>query len=382
MGFKRYRLNTRVINDLKKRSTIGIVFYVMIACIILFSDNYYDRNPEFSTLFLSLITGICLIRILHLPVARWTHEKFERINNTVFLCSVILTAMIWGAGFARFLLQNGEPKAQLLMVMCTAGLVSGGVVAFIPDLRLSIIFNFLMLIPALVLMVVNQINLPLAFSVFLFFVYLGFIAKRGNKEYWDALENEYLLEEKSKDLEKMSQVDSLTGLYNRRYFDEAFSSEWYRSIRSSTPISIILCDIDHFKQINDQYGHLAGDEYLREVAQLLKRVFRRKTDVTARYGGEEFVVLMPNEFSENACKLAESIRLMTEVFHMEFKGQTIQATISLGVATQIPNKDEKMEYLISKADKALYQSKEDGRNRVTNSNGYLISSLQSPRSHE
>ncbi|WP_457552910.1 GGDEF domain-containing protein [Desulfobacula sp.] len=364
MGFKRYEFNPRVVNDLKKRSSIGIVFYLATAVIVLFTDNYYIRHPEFSNPFLLSLAGICLLRLFHLYIAKWVQPKFEKFNNRIFLLSVVVTALIWGIGFANFMIQDGELSATLLMTMCTIGLCAGGVVAFVPDLNLSISFNFFMLVPAIGTMVFHQTNMPLVVSLTIFFVYLCFIAHRGNKEYWDGLENEYLLEEKSKILDKISRVDDLTKLYNRRHFDETLSFEWNRSVRDQTLISVVICDIDHFKNINDQYGHLAGDKYLKAIANLLKDVFKRQTDITARYGGDEFIVLMSNTSLEDVTRLAEMVRLKSEKLHLEYEGQTIQASMSLGSATCIPDKNDKCNSLILKADKALYQSKESGRNKV------------------
>jgi diguanylate cyclase (GGDEF)-like protein len=222
-----------------------------------------------------------------------------------------------------------------------------------------------MLAPAILTMGVFKMNFTLVAVLFFFLLYMSFMAKNGNREYWDALEKEYLLKEKSRDLEAMSRIDSLTGLYNRRYFDESFLLEWNRSVRNRSRISIILCDIDHFKQVNDRHGHPAGDDYLRQAALMLKAVFKRKTDIVARYGGEEFIILMPGESLENSCNLAEIMRSTAQKFHMEYQGQTIHKTLSLGVATLIPHKNDKMESLISRADNALYESKKMGRNRVS-----------------
>jgi diguanylate cyclase (GGDEF)-like protein len=194
------------------------------------------------------------------------------------------------------------------------------------------------------------------------------MAYRGNREYWDALEKEYLLEKKSKDVEKMSRVDGLTGLYNRRYFDEAFAFEWNRAIRNQTPLSLIICDIDHFKRVNDQYGHLAGDEYLKAMAIIIRRLFKRNIDITARFGGEEFIILLGDQSSQHVCKLAETLRNMTQEFCLEYQEKTIRTTLSLGVSTYIPQQNDGQDTLIFKADKALYQSKACGRNRVTQNN--------------
>jgi len=364
LEFKRYQLYPRVINDLKKRSTIGIVFFLTTACIVLFTDNYYIRYPEFSNPFLFSLSGICLLRLLHMSFAQKAESKFEKLNNNIFILSVAVTALIWGIGFAKFMIQDGEISATLLMTMCTIGLCAGGAVAFVPDLKLSISFSFFMLAPAIGTMLFYKTNMPLVVSLGIFFVYLCFITHSSNREYWDSLENEYLLEEKSKVLERLNQVDDLTKLYNKRHFDETFSFEWNRSVRDKTLISVIIFDIDHFKLINDQYGHLAGDKYLKAIGMLLKSVFKRQTDIPARYGGDEFIVLMTNTSLEDVISLSEKVRLKTEELDLEYEGQIIKASISAGSAICVPDQNDRPKSLILKADKALYQSKTNGRNKV------------------
>lgn len=362
LSFKRYQLYPRVIDDLKKRSTIGIVFYLTTACIVLFTDNYYIRHPEFSNPFLFTLSGICLLRLLHLSIAQKVQPRFERLNNYVFIASVAATALIWGIGFAKFMVQEGELSATLLMTMCTIGLCAGGAVAFIPDLRLSISFSFFMLVPAMGVMSYYGTNFPLVVSLAIFFIYLCFITHRGNREYWDALENEHLLELKSKDFEEMSRIDGLTGLYNRRYFDEVFSFEWRRSVRHQSSIAIIMFDIDNFKQINDQYGHLAGDQYLEAVAAVIQHVFKRETDITARYGGDEFIALIPNKPLENVLMMAERVRQQVAAIRSEYEGQVLQTTITTGAALCVPTHQDRPQSLILKADKVLYQNKTTARN--------------------
>jgi len=191
-----------------------------------------------------------------------------------------------------------------------------------------------------------------------------FMVFRGNQEYWDALENEFLLEAKTKDLERISQKDGLTGLYNRRYFDTAFELEWKRGIRNQTGITMMIFDIDHFKQVNDTFGHLAGDKYLKLTARLLNQVFQRETDMVARYGGEEFVVLLSESTLENALDLAERVREKMVDSVLAFEAHFIRATVSIGVAKLIPQTSGERTILISMADSALYAAKENGRNQV------------------
>ena len=158
-------------------------------------------------------------------------------------------------------------------------------------------------------------------------------------------------------LHRISTQDGLTGVANRRHFDDTLSLEWRRAARSGMPVSLLMLDIDFFKRFNDAHGHQAGDEVLRRVAQVLSDTVHRAADVVARYGGEEFVVLLPETAEEHAREIAESLRA-----HIEKLGTV---TASLGVATQVPTRDaSNAEELVKRADEALYEAKRLGRNRV------------------
>lgn len=165
---------------------------------------------------------------------------------------------------------------------------------------------------------------------------------------------------------QLSIMDGLTGISNRRYFDETFQREWDRSARSSTPLSLILFDIDCFKAYNDTYGHLSGDDCLKQVAQTVKETIRRPGDLVCRYGGEEFAVILPETNEDGAGKVAEKIRSAVEemrIPHIQSKVSDY-VTISVGVATRIPTQTSNMQDIISHADKALYLAKNQGRNNV------------------
>lgn len=364
MAFKRQRLIPRVIQDLEKRSEIGSCFYIVVVCVVLFADGYYLRHPSFAIRFFVLIIGISTFRLICRFFDSWLSAKLGRANLYFFIASIVLTGLIWGIGFAKFMGQEGELNAQLLMVVCTIGLCSGGVVAYVPSLWLSIAYNLFILGPGIAIILAG-LNLPLAILFMLFFVYMILIAIRGNNEYWTALENEFLLEEKTKYLERISQKDGLTGLYNRRYFDTAFDLEWKRGQRSQTPIAMMICDIDEFKQVNDTFGHLAGDEYLKLIARILNQVFQRDTDMIARFGGEEFVAILPEESLENTIALAEKVRGTIAGAVLEFESHTIRTTVSIGVAIMTPQPSGERTVLIASADTALYAAKKKGRNQVS-----------------
>ncbi len=157
-------------------------------------------------------------------------------------------------------------------------------------------------------------------------------------------------------LHRISTQDGLTGLSNRRHFDETLALEWRRAARSRAPLSLLLLDIDHFKPYNDAHGHQAGDDLLRRVAQTLREAVHRAADFVARYGGEEFVVLLPETDREHARAIAESLRAKIE---------ETGVTVSIGVATAVATRDSSgVEEIVRNADEALYEAKRSGRNRV------------------
>jgi len=165
-------------------------------------------------------------------------------------------------------------------------------------------------------------------------------------------------------LQELSITDGLTGLRNRRYFDEILISEYKRAFRDKQPVSIMLVDIDHFKRLNDTYGHPFGDLCLVEAADLVRNSIRRPPDVAARYGGEEFVILLPQTDSQGAIKVAETIRAAFDRHRVEDGRNSVVLTVSIGVASQVPMERDGHEKLLKRADELLYRAKENGRNRV------------------
>lgn len=161
---------------------------------------------------------------------------------------------------------------------------------------------------------------------------------------------------------RMTIVDGLTQIHNKRYLFEVMDRECTRARRHDRPLSVVMFDIDHFKKINDQFGHLAGDYALRELARLCQDRIRRD-ETFARYGGEEFTVVLPETPLEGALALAEDLRSRTEQHDFVFQGERIPITISLGCA-QLTEHDKLAADLIQRADEKLYDAKHNGRNRV------------------
>ena len=162
---------------------------------------------------------------------------------------------------------------------------------------------------------------------------------------------------------EMATLDELTGLYNRRYFEDAFNRDFARAKRHGTGLVLSMMDLDHFKEINDTYGHSAGDMVLSETGEIIRR-WARQTDICCRYGGEEFAVIMPDTGSKGARKACERLRKMVEEHPFEYEASQFKITISIGVAEYSGSKNQSPRDLVKKADEALYRAKNEGRNRV------------------
>jgi len=187
------------------------------------------------------------------------------------------------------------------------------------------------------------------------------------------------LERMNAELSRLARFDALTGVANRRHFDERLSQEFARAAREKSPLSLLMIDVDHFKRFNDLHGHQAGDAALSKIAQAITASLRRPADLVARYGGEEFAVILPGTTTEGAIERAEAIRKKVETLEITRPGTSIihRITISVGTAsvtpTEVPStspgSSSSMSLpsptkLIAAADSALYRTKNDGRNRV------------------
>ncbi|NTW90449.1 MAG: GGDEF domain-containing protein [Erysipelotrichaceae bacterium] len=203
--------------------------------------------------------------------------------------------------------------------------------------------------------------------------YLAIAIRNAQKS--EALKNEIQkrevfqqeLKKLNKELSDLSEIDGLTGIANRRHFDEFFEHEFRHSIRYKTPISLMMLDIDFFKEYNDHYGHLNGDKIIIKIAEIIKKHAKRSNDLAVRFGGDEYIVLLSDateEFCNNiAFNIQEELKQLNLVH--DFSSIVPRITLSIGIASLIPNRDSQPTTLLEYADNALYQSKENGRNRIS-----------------
>lgn len=195
------------------------------------------------------------------------------------------------------------------------------------------------------------------------YVVLLVVAVIAARAHWVTLRQRDALIASEKALQELATHDGLTGLYNRRFLDAALPRELSRSEREKQQTAIIMLDVDHFKMVNDQYGHAAGDEVLKALAELLK-TGARESDLICRYGGEEFAAVMPNMSADQALLRAESWRAQLEAATLMVGDFRIKATVSAGIAV-FPDHGTSPDQLLNRADEMLYQSKHGGRNRIT-----------------
>jgi len=206
---------------------------------------------------------------------------------------------------------------------------------------------------------------------------LGKLAQALNEMADKLINSNLLLEEKVKKktidlqhanqrLEKISQMDALTGIKNRGYFDKQLEIEWRRNLRHQNEMVLLLIDVDHFKTVNDNKGHLEGDEYLRQVTEVFTQLIQRAGDVIARFGGEEFAIILNNTSCEAAIFMAEGIRERVRALELANEHSSVCPflTVSIGLSWLIPQSEQSPLLLIEEADKALYDAKNSGRNRV------------------
>ena len=355
----------RLSQDLVERSIPGIPVYVAIWSIIVFATGFHHQQPAIAYPAWLAFLFCGLLRIAYQFVHQSLYRVGPSLSSTLFTFIVLMPAAVWSGLLTYFIVLPDNATIKLLMVIAAAGLCSGGMNSYAPHRLLAVGYMVIVLLPACFrLAIVHPEDTAL---LYLLITYMGFtllLLLRGHQEYWAALSNEAALADKSRQLENLAKTDALTGVFNRRHFNHFLDLEWRRGSREKRMLTLIMMDIDHFKHINDTFGHLAGDDYLKSIAGILRASFKRCTDVIARYGGEEFAILLPGTPLEDAAVLAESLRQEIAAHRLKSGKAILKATVSLGVASCIPYHRKPAEGLIGWADQALYQAKTGGRNKV------------------
>lgn len=291
-----------------------------------------------------------------------------------YLFLALLAGIGWGAG-GLLIGPQLSPVDQAFLLLILIG-VSGGSVPLL-GIHKQTLFAFVVptVIPYMV-WVAFSLSDKLALMLMIMVLYLISIAvaiARLDENMSDSLRLKYQLEQRTEKLqdaneklEHLTLVDSLTQLYNRRFFERQMEKEWKKCHRESKHLALLVIDIDYFKLYNDSYGHAAGDECLKKVASALTRALNRPGDMIARIGGEEFVALLPGIDEEGAIKVAETMQQKLQLAQIEHRTSPIDdyVTVSIGLAVTYPAENASALGLFKAADKALYRGKFMGRNHI------------------
>ncbi len=356
----------RAIQDIAKRSITGCYIYLLIWFALIIPNKLYISNPAISTwvtVYFILLSGA---RVLLIYNYKTVVEYSLFAWKILYYPLVLLPSLGWGILCALSFTHPIFEPFSLIIIISTAGLAGGGVSALVPNRMLTIGLISTFLFPAMLAIMVFKddynISVPLIFGIY--WVGLYSVTRIQYKEYWQGLKYYFLLKEHALELEHLSNIDGLTSLKNRRYFNDSLRKEIKVASRSQHNLSLLLIDIDHFKDINDLYGHLAGDECLRALSKLLVQQLKRETDIIVRYGGEEFAVVLPNIDGDTAESIANGIRKSVEKNRINHGDLLLSFTVSIGVTSIIPPKNYTLETFIESADSALYRAKNGGRNQV------------------
>jgi len=338
---------------------------------------FWNRVPHVAIIGWAVCYGI-MIAIRHQLGVRFRaaprrNEDAQRwlyyFGTVVCICGVI-----WGA-YGVYLARYADTFQLAVVILALGALLSGAVTAYSVSMPVYLAFSTPTMLPIGVYLVLSPLsgNRFLGLMVFTWMVFMFFGARRFRRFALESLgyqfENVNLvrnLEELASQLKKLSSVDSLTNVANRRRFDEEFEAALDSAKREGAPLSLILCDIDFFKHYNDAYGHMQGDVCLRSIASQLDAAAQRLGALAARIGGEEFAVIMRQAGVDSGVQLAEELRGAIERLGIEHSKSQVSGYVtgSFGVCSMIPAPGTTGSELLQRADEALYEAKRAGRNRV------------------
>ncbi len=309
-------------------------------------------------------------------------EAAQRYWLQLAFYTVFASGAGWGLG-GLLLAYEAALEYQLLVLLILAG-IAGAALPFL-SMHLPSFVGFILAITvpnvSYLLWLGGRLEIISGVLLTVYMVALLYNARRVNELLDETLNlrfhNEAMaqslqrdkseLEALNAELERLSHIDGLTQLANRRYFDERFQEQWQRGVREQASVAVLMIDIDEFKKYNDSHGHAAGDDCLRRVAKTIEDTLRRPSDLAARYGGEEFVVLLANTDAEGAMRVARELLGNVRALDIEHLSSCVvpRVTVSIGAAAMVPHRDTQRQQLLRNADLGLYESKRSGRDRVT-----------------
>lgn len=359
-------LDRQALADLLKRSNTGNYIYAILWFVIAVTNQlqYTHQNLLYYNLALFLAVGTARVALNHLG-AEFTYSNYRPITRVLEFC-VCAQSLHFGVLTAYIYHSPELQSAVFPMVLAAAGIVGAGTATLAVNQRIRLLYPGLMIAPFFVSFVFHysQTNFVLACISIVFFAYIYASTRNIYADYWSSKINRALLLEKTVELTARSVTDPLTKLHNRAFFNEHLEQEWKRAFRSQQSVTVMFVDLDHFKLINDRYGHATGDLCLIKAGEVLAKYGQRAGDAVARYGGEEFVLFFSDTDADGAAGIANRILADFRAMAVITPEAAIHLRCSIGVRCCIPETAITQSDFLADADTAMYRAKKNGRDRV------------------
>lgn len=350
--------------DFLSRSFPGLFVYATVWPLLAFGGDFFSLDYNLAITFTCLFIGISIVRVIHAYSTPYFYPTSPNLWRFILFGLAFSHALTLSAIQVYLIVVDQHFNMVILTALVVVGLVSGAASSLAPKLVFTQCYIAIILAPTMLVCFFSQHYSFLAPLFLVMWIYYFLMCRRYYKEYSRAFHIESKLKENQIKLEALNQTDTLTGIYNRQFFDNALDLQWDLASRSQSSLSILFLDLDFFKKVNDEFGHIIGDKALCHAATIFQDTAKRKSDMVARYGGEEFAIILPSTQHDIAKELAESIRVQIEKTPLIYGEITVNLTVSIGINCIIPNNQIHCIQFLDQVDKALYEAKRNGRNRV------------------
>ena len=349
--------------DLANRARPGAFIYTVVWSLVSIWGGLWTDHPVFAASTMIVLVTLSALRILY--QSSFDHRQEASASSLMWLTGLILVGAIhWGTVSAWVIASGRIDGLRVPFITMLPAFAMGGTVVLGISRLIRILYPCLVFGPSMLALVVvgDREDHTLVALALCSLGYILVASRTSAGDYWSAMRSARDAGDRAQMLEIVNVTDPLTGVKNRLWFNTEFDEQWRRSGESRRPLSLVLVDLDHFKWINDTYGHLAGDECLRQVSTAMASVVRGGRESVARYGGEEFVVLLPDVNALDAEFVAQRLVQSVARLRVVYGGVEIPVRCSAGVASCVPVLGADC-FLLADADAALYEAKAGGRNR-------------------
>jgi diguanylate cyclase (GGDEF)-like protein len=368
-------LRWQALVDAMERTRAGTVMHLPLFVLTGWLTGIAETQQAFFIgnaviMSLTLVTRLAFVRHARRAARDADPASVGRFTST-FAALYLLSGAHWGFLAAAVSYWPALESARIpIWLICTGTCAAGTIIlGLLQTVRLAYPAAVLLTPMCIALLTPTDGSLFAVAAAALLWIFVVGASKGIRRDYWTGALARAELEQRAAELQRLSTTDALTQICNRRHFDECFAREWARAAQRGGSVAVMVIDIDHFKSINDEFGHQVGDRCIVAATEALRSGLRRQHDLVARYGGEEFAVLMPDTAEEMAVVAAETLRLRVAAAIVEASGKRISMTCSIGVCSMQASEDADPDTAMRSADRALYIAKRAGRNRVVSFDG-------------